>query len=166
MLALRIPPRPNFATRNAAGPQVGQRGLTRAESLWILGLSAFILAIIFWSWRSDLSQARERLAGQQMAFMVGQVRFAMETATDDIGQWPPLMVGPGEQPNALSELNPASLNQVLPEYTYMPSDPWQRAFALQKQADGTWLVACLGADGVWPSDLTALALHQRVYPPQ
>lgn len=139
--------------------------MTRAELLWILGLSAFILGIIFWSWRSDLVDARERLARQQLSFLAGQIRFAMENQGDDVDQWPALMAGPGEQPEALQQLKPASLEQVLPDYTYLPSDPWLGAYALRKNDDGTWLLICLGAEQSWTAQAEP-ALSFQLFPPQ
>ena len=129
-------------------------------------MSAFILGIIFWSWRTDLTQARQRLANQQLNYLAGQIRYVMEVQADQLEQWPPLLSGPGNQPSALEQLNPASFSQVLPEYVYLPEDPWQGAWSLQLAADGTWWLLGLGPSGTWPSQPDEAEYAYLIFPPQ
>jgi len=129
-------------------------------------LSAFILGIIFWSWKTDLDQAQDRLATQQMSYLTGQIQYAMEVQEDQLDQWPKLLVGPGAQPDQLQRLNPEPLSKVLPDYVYLPMDPWQGAFALQLREDGAWLLIGLGKDGSWSDQQDELAFSYPIFPPQ
>jgi len=165
-LALLNSPRPNPANRATAGSFFRQQGLTRAELTWILGLSALILGIIFWSWRTDLVQARDRLANQQIAFLVGQIRFALEVDPGHGDQWPQLMAGPGSQPDALQAKNPAQLDSALSAHTYLPQDPWGGAYILQWQEQSkNWLLQCCGPKQNWAIERGQLYLSHPIFPP-
>jgi hypothetical protein len=165
LLTLRTPPRPYHTQRIAATPTAKQRGLTRAELVWILGLSAFILGIIFWSWKTDLDQAQDRLGTQQMSYLAGQIRYAMEVQEDQLEQWPKFMLGPGQAPTGLQGVNLKPLDSVLPEYVYLPVDPWQGAYALQQRADGAWLLIGFGKDGEWSEQQDKFAFSTPIFPP-
>jgi hypothetical protein len=136
LLALRHPrlPRPD-------------RGLTRAEALWLVLLGVFATLLILWTLDREMDRARQRQAGDALDHLAGQLVLALG---EDLSGWPEgvgALHGPGElPPGDWSGARP--LAEVLPAGAFVPVDPWGGAYSVERTAAGTARLRCAGADGV------------------
>ena len=144
MFALRHSPR---LRPSSAGTR--RRGLTRAELIWLLVLLGGLTYAILWTLGNDRAKARERHARDTLEYLAGHLRLVGDRERSS--SWiPELAAGPGELPQLPQAGAPVALGELLPEGTYLPEDPWGRAYVCYwVEEDGTRypVVGCGGESG-------------------
>ncbi len=149
-----------------------QHGLTRGEWLWTLLLLSVIVATIVGTLHAEVERGKMRMAADTLAYLASQVYWSLEQGNwanpEDLGYpW----VGPGKLPEGLKLAKPqAELQNLLPDKTYLPTDPWGHAYVLllgTANGQQTPFLLSAGEDGKLPQELhlnTPLA-HRVHWPP-
>jgi len=136
------------------------KGLTRTETIWVFILVAVCAFAILGSLRSDEAGRNLREAQDELQYLAGQVRFALEVDPLHGEAWPPLMISEGTSPSGLAATE--SLSRALGSELFLPSDPWGSAYVCEKRAPGQWDLWSAGpaAQAIREADKLARAREQ------
>lgn len=131
-----------------------RRGMTLVELLWIVLLLAGTTWMVFRTRDDGLHDARVIKARDDLEFLAGAIRLAMEE--DDPGAWNYPLAGKGQiAPDFSGTTSP--LSSLLPEHVPVEADPWGWAYLVLKLEDkgvAYAVVVCAGPYGVLPADLS------------
>ncbi len=104
------------------------------------------MVLILWTLRADLGLAHQRSARNHLAYLAGQVSFALEHDAERGSAWQAQSLGPGTPPQGAAART-GRLAEVLLEGAFVPIDPWGGAYLLERGEDGLWRLASGGPSG-------------------
>ncbi len=103
-------------------------------------------ALILWTLGRELDRAKSRHAEDMMDALAGHLELALGSGLEAWPEGVPALHGPGTLPEG-DWTGARPLAEVLPPGSFVPSDPWERAYVVVRDADGRARLSCGGPDG-------------------